>query len=633
MKDTKRNIFLRITVLTLTLITAMTVLHGCKKPDEPKPDKSVAAVKKLAKEAVRMKNNKTMYDITGLMPDMPDMRLTDYGASGNNTVMLLYIDSAPQKDGTYSFKVLELNITDGKIKTVAENLKTEKCYNQDDNKQLLFLSLDPLVIVDLRDGMIYYTEQDTAYKAEIDIPQEITPVLADAVMTPQGIVCVDVKGTVYLVYQNIEPKQTFTNTWRLWQPPSNYKVTSIEQCLDGYVIAGLTQMNGDENSDLHVKLDLDKEYIQELYSTSKGETEFIYCVNDDYCVSNAKNSEGGNELAITLRNGKQYMSEFKDGDVFANVFKDNAGSISMSDFAFNSESLYFKSDTLSMNGKSQKESFYLWDISEQLPTDAKEAEHTECEFVPVSDDDVQALEKIIENKYGILINTGSEVTHDVEPYAVEVEDNKDKTYSLLKIIDEVLSTYPKGFFKQLAGYGDGIMKINIVKSLKNTSDSGVSEAAGLTSSESSALHFATDYTGKTTIYHEITHLIYFYFENTGVIFDFLDDLQEANPPGFDYMFTYDEYDIADYYTQLDPESYENYDNIYFINAYSKTYQTEDVAELMGYLMGENTVPEYYSGKHLQEKCKVIFKYIRNNFDTSGWKEKPIWEARLESVAG
>ena len=626
----KRSIFFRIIVFALTLTASLAIMNGCGKPENDTHETSVAAVKKMADKAVRMKNNKTMYDITGLMPNMPDMVLTDYGASGNNTVMLLYVDSVEQKGGIYSFTVLELNVTDGSIKTIAENLKTEKSYVEDKNKQLYFVSLNPLVIIDYHDATIYYTEQDKVYRAEVDIPQETAPALLDAVMTPKGIICINIKGTVYMVYQNVEPKETFTNTWRMWEPLSNYKVTSIEQCLDEYIIVGLTQMNGDPNIDLHAKLDLDKEYVEEFYSTPKNEAEQIYCVNNDYYISN-DNDSGSNELAITLRNGKQYKSELKDGDLFVNVFKTNAKSISMSDFAYNAESLYFKSSTLSTNSKTEKGSFYLWDISDQLPVDAPESEHTECRFIYATDRDVQELEKIIEDKYGIIINTGDEVTHDVEPYEVEVENDNMLKYEMLKKLDEVLSTYPKGFFKQLTGNG-GIMKINLVRSLRNNSDEGVPDAAGLTSRDTLTLHFAIGSTDKRTIYHEITHLIYSYFEDSGVIFDFLNEFQEANPSDFTYSFSYNESEISEKYTQLDPDSYENNDNIYFINSYSKTYQTEDVAELMAYLLGDDTTPEYYSSKHLQEKCKIFFKYIRNNFDVSDWKEKTIWEARLANAA-
>ena len=72
--------------------------------------------------------------------------------------------------------------------------------------------------------------------------------------------------------------------------------------------------------------------------------------------------------------------------------------------------------------------------------------------------------------------------------------------------------------------------------------------------------------------------------------------------------------------------------MYFVRDYSKTFETEDVADLFGNLMKGDAPPEYFGGVHMQAKCSYFSKLIRKGFDTTGWPEKTGWEERLESVA-
>ena len=116
-----------------------------------------------------------------------------------------------------------------------------------------------------------------------------------------------------------------------------------------------------------------------------------------------------------------------------------------------------------------------------------------------------------------------------------------------------------------------------------------------------------------------------------------------NPEGFDYYYAYidpngDSYEWSgsSEYTTNDSAWYDgDTDSVYFIDAYSTTFPTEDRARLMEYLLSDVDYgpPAYFASVHLQEKLTYYFQCIRTKFDTTNWPEQTSWEQMLsEAVA-
>ena len=72
------------------------------------------------------------------------------------------------------------------------------------------------------------------------------------------------------------------------------------------------------------------------------------------------------------------------------------------------------------------------------------------------------------------------------------------------------------------------------------------------------------------------------------------------------------------------------DNYYFIDTYSLSKATEDMARLFEYLM-RYSGDEYFQSEHMRAKLHTYFDYLRKSFDTSNWPEETIWEYKLKML--
>ena len=77
----------------------------------------------------------------------------------------------------------------------------------------------------------------------------------------------------------------------------------------------------------------------------------------------------------------------------------------------------------------------------------------------------------------------------------------------------------------------------------------------------------------------------------------------------------------------------NEDNIYFIDAYSKTFPTEDRARIFEYLFKtENgTLSPSIRGSHLIEKCRALCIILRKVFPSVAAEDSVFWESGLGSI--
>ena len=75
------------------------------------------------------------------------------------------------------------------------------------------------------------------------------------------------------------------------------------------------------------------------------------------------------------------------------------------------------------------------------------------------------------------------------------------------------------------------------------------------------------------------------------------------------------------------------DEIYFIDAYSKTYSMEDRARLMESLLtGADPLINYGGCPHIQEKLAYYARFLRQNLDDGTWPARTEWEEALESAS-
>ena len=149
----------------------------------------------------------------------------------------------------------------------------------------------------------------------------------------------------------------------------------------------------------------------------------------------------------------------------------------------------------------------------------------------------------------------------------------------------------------------------------------------------------------STLIHELTHVTDYRLLAMHQLLE--SEWGRLNPQGFSYYNAYLDESGRDLrltgsrrYTseeETDPE------NIWFYDAYSRTYAMEDRARLMEILLEGVPVsgdgPEELPGRdlcfaspHVRTKLRFYFYTLRQAFGTGRWPEQTSWEAALKEAA-
>ena len=197
----------------------------------------------------------------------------------------------------------------------------------------------------------------------------------------------------------------------------------------------------------------------------------------------------------------------------------------------------------------------------------------------------------------------------------------------MDVIEESLSRYPEGFFRQLP-YGS-------IESIRMELVGGLSIRSDIDTHPASVGAFAQDRGGyytivadgfvlqPQTVFHEFSHIIDAKLEwDASLREDALyseDAWLALQPKGFRYGLTY---------TEVPEDLLGFMESGYFITDYALTYPTEDRAILMAAAM-EGYRWDFEPGSGTREKLRYYAACIRDCFDTEGWPETAAWEQVLE----
>jgi hypothetical protein len=241
--------------------------------------------------------------------------------------------------------------------------------------------------------------------------------------------------------------------------------------------------------------------------------------------------------------------------------------------------------------------------------------------------DLRAEADRLEEEFGINIYISQECCNYLGGYVVMAEDDHDTVEEALSQLEQQLSRYPDGFFRQFNDTWISGIDIYLAGTLMGRSEGVLDYAGGFQLQDGDRIVIVVDtsYPGALTssLHHEISHAI-----ETKLLDAYDTTLNEntwdgLNPEADCYAYSYqDGYDesLEPYIYGLgDPE------DAYFIDDYSLTYPGEDRARLFEYVM----CSDYYwidldTTPHLREKLDYYTQCIREGFDTTGWTEVA-WE--------
>ncbi len=263
-----------------------------------------------------------------------------------------------------------------------------------------------------------------------------------------------------------------------------------------------------------------------------------------------------------------------------------------------------------------------------------------------SEDNDEYAQKI-SSEYGVDIYIRDKVVRYFPDFAVNAMYDETTTNEALKIVEDLLSKYPKGFFNELK-YGEiNKFGIYLCGTLVQGSEYGISNPGGFALQYDKTQMVVMDitYTGsiKTSLAHEIMHAMenrIDYLVSKGKIKNKIyTNWDKLNPKDHDYRYGYVDENGVEYdainnaaYTPNDEKSRDNVDNIYYIDYYANTFPNEDRARIFETLITSDTELGYeFTSKHIKEKAVYLCRMIRTAFKTIPENELMPWEKFLGDV--
>ena len=629
----------RTWILGCTLLLMLVLLTGCGKTNPVDgvsrlaelSEKTVTNVRQkapveklLSDKAVLVSEKDQIYDLTGLVPALEGKKLWDWAFIGKGQLLLLYTkDYVPEEasdeeqEKPYIFSVIRLDIFTGETTYIVEERDAEIDEDEKWRAYFQFASLDPLIIYEAATGTFYDQTSDRVSKLHLGEDGLIYRILPQA------------DGTIYYqdyymdIYELRRMGGVLSSELR-WKTDEGCESFEIMRLSENSVTLSAYPLLDDRAEKIYLRVNLETGTLEECYTAEYEEQGFPSAVLNGaevYC------NYGDDEIPLIrlqMEDGKQYSVKGVEG-VSGLESGYSIGSFAMGEGCLFLNAFHVDQDRL-----------LLWIYEREEPEEISEPEHTPYQVIHLSDISIPELETELEDAFGIEILTGNDALLDFGEYKAEAQTDKTVIFRSLAALRKAYEKYPEGFFEQLNQTGNPL-RIYMVKDLIGTGEGTVSSAGGIQTSDADGPYIALAVGGfgpdQETICHETTHAIYDKLLEDGFFDEFYDEWPKLNPPDFSYGYTYDEDEIPDTtYTAYGDDEDTSFENVYFIRDYSKTFETEDVADFMGNLMAGEETPAYYAGPHLQAKGKYFFGLIRRGFDTTGWPAKTMWEERLESVA-
>ena len=284
----------------------------------------------------------------------------------------------------------------------------------------------------------------------------------------------------------------------------------------------------------------------------------------------------------------------------------------------------------------EETSMYLWDFRASGGTGLNAEFLTPGEL----EQKTEALRQELFDSFGIEVFYGTEGNDFVsDEYLSKTVTDFHSIYPALQTIKDTLSLYPDGMIEEMCAGSVKSIDIYLSGGLYSISESGINSAAALTYTYGDTRVLVADIDGnfdllRQNMVHELMHIADDRIseketeDGTG----YLSGWTELVPPGWDYYYSYHD----EYGNEMNDYSYTSSDggNFWFVDAYSKSFPTEDRARIM-----ENLVISYYEGglnyaldsDNMRMKARYLCVIIRIAFDSARNADTLPWEEYLGEI--
>ena len=349
-------------------------------------------------------------------------------------------------------------------------------------------------------------------------------------------------------------------------------------------------INYDFQNDRYTKIfdPLWTKYNEGYYSSFLGEIKVYNLLTDEYkeytdleLNDNLLASTINNNIIYYINNNQLYSQNLdtKEINIYEYIYNDT-----INQMTYDNNYLYLVTNNNDFE-------IYLLDINKL----SKET-YTQEEYKLYVDNIIDTKVKELENKYNINIVYKDEVNIDNYTFKTTVMDNNNTILKSLTTLEKILAKFNKEFFDQFHDEEhNGVTFYLAGQLIPNSEANTTSFPIGYTLTENDQFEIVLDirsYQLDETVCHELMHNIEFRMDK-----DIYQDWFDLNPLYFEYMYTYIVEPSSDF-----TRTEENPNLVYFIERYSKSYPTEDVATIFENIckVDNNSIVNDYP--HLYEKA-------------------------------
>ena len=233
----------------------------------------------------------------------------------------------------------------------------------------------------------------------------------------------------------------------------------------------------------------------------------------------------------------------------------------------------------------------------------------------------------LSQRFGVEIRIAEQCAMDYTHYDTYALTDPTFIRSALDVLENALSQYPDGFFRQLCYGSIESIRIELVGGLmlKDTVEDRKDSAGAFAQNRGSYYLIALNgfLLQQETVFHEFSHVIDKRLEWDSMIREDALFSEESwlalQPKGFQYAMSYiNTPEATQAYLKTD----------YFVSDYALTFPTEDRAVLMAAAMEQNSW-DFEAGSGRRAKMQFYADCIRDCFDTTGWPKTTAWEQVLK----
>lgn len=245
---------------------------------------------------------------------------------------------------------------------------------------------------------------------------------------------------------------------------------------------------------------------------------------------------------------------------------------------------------------------------------------------------------------GINVYYGQEGAGDFPDYTAQVVTDQELIYRGLTQLMSTIKKFPDGFFNDLLSEEVRGIDIYLCGAFTPINpewgiDTASAFAVVYNSRQIIAMNLDYIYSFEQTLAHEFMHAIERRIQQMvwdGQIERGLILWDAFLPENYYYANSYRAPDGTEYdssnraqYTPYDPASYSDISNVYFVDGYSTTFASEDMARIFENLFAQNELPYFFESPNLLVKAQYLCAVIRQCLPSVNAVQEAVWERNIE----